>query len=139
MTIPMHLAPLRLLVTFVLTAMPAWAADIADAELTPGEREVRRHFPADAARVTTIRLWPGAAPDDPRPIGAESVGEGARSSHINNVAQPSVTVVHGMDMLLTWNCTHIHNIAISRQIGQICTRAGFQLPAICTPFDLLKP
>jgi hypothetical protein len=51
----------------------------------------------------------------------------------------AVAVVHGMDMLLTWNCTHIHNVATSRQIAQICTRAGFELPAICTPFDLLKP
>ncbi len=51
----------------------------------------------------------------------------------------AVAAVHGMDMLLTWNCTHIHNIAISRQIERLCTRAGFQCPAICTPFDLLKP
>ncbi len=51
----------------------------------------------------------------------------------------AVAAVHGMDMLLTWNCTHIHNIFISRQIERICARAGFQFPAICTPFDLLKP
>ena len=80
-----------------MTVSHARAADPTDAELTPGEREVRRHFPADAARVTTIRLWPGAAPDEPRPIGAESVGEGARSSHITNVTQPSVTVVQPMN------------------------------------------
>jgi hypothetical protein len=39
----------------------------------------------------------------------------------------------------TWNCTHIHNIAISRQIERICARAGWLCPAICTPFDLLEP
>ena len=50
----------------------------------------------------------------------------------------AVAAVHGMDILLTWNCTHIHNIAISRQIERVCARAGFQCPAICTPFDLLE-
>ena len=56
-----------------------------------------------------------------------------------DAAHIAVAAVHGMDMLLTWNCTHIHNIAISRQIERICARAGFQCPVICTPFDLLLP
>ncbi len=51
----------------------------------------------------------------------------------------AVATVHRMDILLTWNCTHIHNIAISRQIERICTRAGWVCPVICTPFDLLEP
>ena len=51
----------------------------------------------------------------------------------------AVAAVHRMDILLTWNCTHIHNIAISRQIERICLRAGWPCPAICTPFDLLEP
>jgi hypothetical protein len=54
------------------------------------------------------------------------------SSHI------AVAAVHRMDILLTWNCTHIHNIAISRQIERLCARAGWLCPAICTPFDLLE-
>jgi hypothetical protein len=37
-----------------------------------------------------------------------------------------------------WNCTHIHNIAISRQIERLCAQAGWPCPAICTPFDLLE-
>ena len=50
----------------------------------------------------------------------------------------AVASVHRMDILLTWNCAHIHNIAISRQIERLCTRAGWPCPAICTPFDLLE-
>ena len=50
----------------------------------------------------------------------------------------AVASVHRMDILLTWNCTHIHNIAISRQIERLCARAGWPCPAICTPFDLLE-
>ena len=50
----------------------------------------------------------------------------------------AIAAVHRMDVLLTWNCTHIHNIAISRQIERICAQAGWPGPAICTPFDLLE-
>ena len=50
----------------------------------------------------------------------------------------AVASVHRMDILLTWNCTHIHNIAISRQIERLCARAGWPCPTICTPFDLLE-
>jgi hypothetical protein len=50
----------------------------------------------------------------------------------------AVAAVHQMDILLTWNCTHIHTIAISRQIERLCARAGWSCPAICTPFDLLE-
>lgn len=85
--------PRFVLLTALLLGGWAAAADLPEAEWTPGEREVRRHFPAEAASATTIRLWPGTVPDEPRPIGAESVGQGARSSHIQNVTQPSITVV----------------------------------------------
>ncbi len=50
----------------------------------------------------------------------------------------AIAAVHGMDILLTWNCTHIHNIAISRRIERLCAGAGWLCPAICTPFDLLE-
>lgn len=50
----------------------------------------------------------------------------------------AVAAVHQINILLTWNCTHIHNIAISRQIERICARAGWTCPVICTPFDLLE-
>jgi acetyl esterase/lipase len=77
----------------ILVAHPVFAADLSDAELPPGEREVRRRFSAETVLCSTIRLWPDQAPDEPQPIGAESVGEGTRSSQIKNVTQPSVTVV----------------------------------------------
>ncbi len=71
-----------------------------------------------AAEILETRLIPAKAAVD--------------ASHI------AVAAVHQMDILLTWNCTHIHNIAISRRIERICAQAGRPCPAICTPFDLLK-
>jgi predicted nucleic acid-binding protein len=47
-------------------------------------------------------------------------------------------VVHGMDYLLTWNCTHIANAAVRSKIESICREAGLQSPIICTPEELME-
>jgi hypothetical protein len=49
----------------------------------------------------------------------------------------ALATVHAMDYLLTWNCKHIHNIAIIRQIERLCERQGYTCPIICTPNDLM--
>ncbi len=54
-----------------------------------------------------------------------------------DAAHIAIAAVHEMDLLLTWNCTHIHNVAIARHVEKICARAGYSCPVICTPFDLL--
>ncbi len=53
------------------------------------------------------------------------------SSHI------ALATIHAMDYLLTWNCKHIHNVAIIRQIERLCERQGYTCPIICTPNDLM--
>lgn len=48
----------------------------------------------------------------------------------------ATAAVHGMDYLLTWNCTHIANAALRGRIEAVCRDAGFEPPAICTPEEL---
>jgi predicted nucleic acid-binding protein len=50
----------------------------------------------------------------------------------------AIATAHGMDYLLTWNCRHIHNVTIIRQVERLCGRLGFDCPIICTPDDLLE-
>jgi len=50
----------------------------------------------------------------------------------------AVASVHGMDYLVTWNCTHIANATMRGRIEAICRRAGFDPPVICTPLELVK-
>lgn len=54
-----------------------------------------------------------------------------------DAAHIALATVHGMDYLLTWNCKHIHNVAIIRQIERLCERQGYTCPVICTPNDLM--
>ena len=48
----------------------------------------------------------------------------------------ATAAVHGMQYLLTWNCTHIANVAVRPQIEAVCRAAGFEPPLICTPEEL---
>jgi len=43
---------------------------------------------------------------------------------------------HGIDYLLTWNCRHIANAEIIRQIAAAVRQSGYELPVICTPREL---
>ncbi len=54
-----------------------------------------------------------------------------------DVIHISVTSVHEIDYLLTWNCTHIANPTIMKELRKIVTRFGYDFPVICTPEELL--
>jgi len=49
----------------------------------------------------------------------------------------AAATVHGLDYLLTWNCKHIANAQIQRKLAEISLDLGYQLPIICTPYELL--
>jgi hypothetical protein len=49
----------------------------------------------------------------------------------------AIAAVHGMDYLLTWNCTHIANATLREPIMSVCRANGYEPPAICTPDELL--
>ncbi len=50
----------------------------------------------------------------------------------------AAATVHGMDYLLTWNCKHIANAQIQRKLAEISFDFGYELPILCTPYELLE-
>lgn len=50
----------------------------------------------------------------------------------------AVAAVHGMEYLLSWNCTHIANATIRRAIDKQCRASGYDPPVICTPQELIE-
>jgi predicted nucleic acid-binding protein len=50
----------------------------------------------------------------------------------------ALATVHGIDFLLTWNCTHIANAALQHKIEAVCRAAGYNCPTICTPQQLME-
>ena len=49
----------------------------------------------------------------------------------------AVTAVHRVHFLLTWNCRHIANATIFRDLQHVIMSAGYDMPVICTPEELL--
>ncbi len=45
---------------------------------------------------------------------------------------------HGMDFLVSWNCTHIVNGRIKMLIEEINAGQGIRTPVICTPEELME-
>jgi predicted nucleic acid-binding protein len=57
---------------------------------------------------------------------------GADALHI------AIATVHGMDYLLTWNCTHIANAELRRLVERACKKRGYMVPVMCTPEELME-
>ncbi|MBA3922749.1 MAG: type II toxin-antitoxin system VapC family toxin [Nostocaceae cyanobacterium] len=55
----------------------------------------------------------------------------------NDAAHIAIATVHSMNYLLTWNCKHIANAHIQKKLRQICSDFGYDLPTICTPYEMM--
>ncbi|OQW87998.1 MAG: hypothetical protein BWK78_08625, partial [Thiotrichaceae bacterium IS1] len=50
----------------------------------------------------------------------------------------AVAIFHDIDYLLTWNCRHIANAEIHRQIAKLGFQQGYgEMPILCTPYELM--
>ena len=70
---------------------------------------------------------------------ADKLLEGPIPKEVENDAfHISVSVVNGIDCLLTWNCRHISNPLIRRDIIEICEFMDYRCPIICSPREFLS-
>jgi len=49
----------------------------------------------------------------------------------------ALATVHGMDYLLTWNCSHIANAEMRKGVTSVCHSLGYETPVISTPEELM--
>jgi hypothetical protein len=50
----------------------------------------------------------------------------------------ALCAVHGVPFLLTWNFRHLANPENRRMLRRLCEGAGYLLPTICTPDQMMK-
>jgi hypothetical protein len=55
-----------------------------------------------------------------------------------DAAHVAIAAVNEVQYLLTWNCKHLANAQISRRIAVLCEAAGYPMPIICTPDELIE-
>ncbi|MCX6926941.1 MAG: DNA-binding protein [Verrucomicrobia bacterium] len=85
-----------------------------------GELTVLR-LTAEAERLTRALLATGALP--------------ARAQ--TDAAHLAIAAAARADYLLTWNCRHLANAQILWRLEGEATRAGWKLPKVCTPPELM--
>jgi hypothetical protein len=54
-----------------------------------------------------------------------------------DAAHLAIAAVGGVQYLLTWNCTHLANAQVLRQLEPISGSLGVSLPRVCTPEELM--
>ncbi len=59
------------------------------------------------------------------------------STALDDALHISLSTIHNIDYLLTWNCRHIDNAEIKPSIRKLIENFGFNYPEICTPQELL--
>jgi predicted nucleic acid-binding protein len=87
---------------------------------TLGELSVLR-LPPEAERLMRALLGTGALP--------------ARAQ--TDAAHLAIAAAAKADYLLTWNCRHLANAQILRRLEAEAKRAGWKLPRVCTPPELM--
>ena len=50
----------------------------------------------------------------------------------------ALAIVHRMDYLLTWNCTHLANAVLQKDLIDYCGYNELHFPIICTPRTLIE-
>lgn len=54
-----------------------------------------------------------------------------------DVAHLAIATIGNVNYLLTWNCAHLANGEILDRLEPIAAAAGFKLPRVCTPEELM--
>ena len=55
-----------------------------------------------------------------------------------DAAHIALATVYELDILLSWNCRHIANAFLQARLRRLADAAGYTLPVICTPEELLE-
>jgi hypothetical protein len=50
----------------------------------------------------------------------------------------ALAIVHRMDYLLTWNCTHLANAVLQKELVDYCGYHRLHVPIVCTPQTLIQ-
>ncbi len=103
-------------------------------EIAAGECEMARCRLELVAGLTVLNLTPAAEElaDHILRSGLLPANADSDAAHI------ALATVHKLGILLTWNCRHIANGAIEVRLRRMVQAKGYELPAICTPEELLE-
>lgn len=91
-------------------------------------------------RLTALRAVPvlSISPEIPELADFLLLGGGLPAKARIDALHIACAAYHEMDVLLTWNCTHIANPEKLPVMRGLCAARGFTLPELVTPFELME-
>jgi len=111
-----------------------FTSQVALDEIASGDAEMARQRLELVAHIKLLDLS-----DDAKALTKDILRSGVLPADADrDAAHIALATVHEMDILLTWNCRHIANAAIQSRLRKLTDAAGFALPVICTPEELLE-
>ena len=95
---------------------------------------------AASERIKAIQDIPVLPISEEIPVLAEFLllGGGLPSKARLDALHNACAAYHEMDVLLTWNCTHIANPKQLPVMRGLCAAKKYKLPELVTPFELME-
>ena len=102
--------------------------EAADGDETAAERRlaVLRNIPLLGLTTDVAELAKALVVEGPLPEKA-----------VDDATHLAAATIHGMDLLLTWNCKHLANSELTEPISDMIRVKGYRPPVICTPETLM--
>ncbi|MBN1943681.1 MAG: type II toxin-antitoxin system VapC family toxin [Phycisphaerae bacterium] len=111
-----------------------FTSDAVVREASKGDPVAAQRRLAILETLTALQITPEAVVLSQNLIGSHLLPENASEDALHI----ALCACHGMDFLLTWNCKHLANAVICRNVYHYLNTQGFQSPVICTPFELME-
>jgi PIN domain-containing protein len=111
-----------------------FVSEVVIAEVALGDSELARQRLAISGDLPLLAITEGA--ERLAPLLRRAAGMTANAE--TDALHMALAAVHGMDYLLSWNCSHIANATIRRAIEKQCRASGYEPPVICTPQELIE-
>ncbi len=110
-----------------------FVSDLVLAEAARGDASAAQR------RLETLKDLPLPAADDEVDALTQAILKSGviPAKAATDAAHVAIAARHGMDVLMTWNCKHIANAELLFRMAEVVARAGYRLPVICTPRELM--
>jgi predicted nucleic acid-binding protein len=118
----------------VLSGFDPYISQIVFDEISRGDAEAAQRRLAAIRGFRVLEMTPDVASLAAAYFDALDIPRKAR----NDSFHLALAVYHGMDYLVSWNCTHISSGRVRNVVGRINDQRGYQTPIICTPEELME-
>jgi predicted nucleic acid-binding protein len=119
------------------TALPLFDAFISPMvmeEITRGDTEAVRLRLESVSSFPLLEVLPEVRSLAEAYFSAVEIPEKARADSYHL----ALAAWHGMDYLVSWNCTHIVSGRVKRIVEEVNSTYGIRSPIICTPEELME-